>query len=106
MEIKRKYIIDEHNRAVAVQLDIKTFERIEEMLENYGLLRLMQEEDRDGEVLELDQAQASYGVLGKPSESPAIFLTGRAATTGLECVTGEFKRSAGVSDGFAATPRE
>lgn len=35
MEIKRKYIIDERNRAVAVQLDIKTFEKIEETLENY-----------------------------------------------------------------------
>lgn len=65
MEIKRKYIIDERNRAVAVQLDIKTFEKIEETLENYGLMRLMQEEDTDDEVLELDEAQAYYGALGK-----------------------------------------
>ena len=65
MEIKCKYILDERNRAVAVQLDIKTFERIEETLENYGLMRLMQEEDPDDAVLELDQAQAYYEALGK-----------------------------------------
>jgi RelB antitoxin of RelBE toxin-antitoxin system len=65
MEIKRKYIIDERNRTVAVQLDVKTFEKIEETLENYGLMRLMQEEDTDDEGLELDQAQAYYGALGK-----------------------------------------
>ena len=52
MEIKRQYIIDERNRKVAVQLDIETFERIEEALENYGLIQLMQEES-DDELLEL-----------------------------------------------------
>lgn len=65
MEIKRKYIIDERNRAVAVQLDIKTFKRIEETLENYGLMQLMQDDDKDDEVLERGQARAYYGALGK-----------------------------------------
>ncbi|CAN5611829.1 hypothetical protein BH18ACI1_BH18ACI1_24540 [soil metagenome] len=41
MIIKRQYIIDEQNHKIAVQLDIKTFEQIEELLENYALYRLM-----------------------------------------------------------------
>ena len=41
MNIKRQYIVDEQNRRVAVQVDIKTFEQIEEVLENYALSRLM-----------------------------------------------------------------
>ena len=42
MTIKRRYIVDEQNHKVAVQLDIKTFEKIEEMLENYVLVNLME----------------------------------------------------------------
>ncbi len=34
---KRKYIINEHNERVAVQLDIKTFEKIEQALEDFVL---------------------------------------------------------------------
>lgn len=65
MEIERKYIVDERNRKVAVQLDIETFEKIEETLENYGLIQLMQEEEQDDEILELEQAQAYYQTLEK-----------------------------------------
>lgn len=64
MEIKRQYIIDERNRKVAVQLDIETFERIEEALENYGLIQLMQEES-DDELLELESAREYYRKLEK-----------------------------------------
>jgi len=64
MEIKRQYIIDERNRKVAVQLDIETFERIEEALENYGLIQLMQEES-DDELLELESAREYYRTLEK-----------------------------------------
>ncbi len=65
MEIQRKYIVDECNRKVAVQLDIETFEKIEEALENYGLSQLMQVEEPDDELLELEQAQTYYRTLGK-----------------------------------------
>jgi hypothetical protein len=37
LTIKRKYIIDESNEKIAVQLDIKTYERIERLLEDYVL---------------------------------------------------------------------
>lgn len=36
-ELKKAYIVDEENRRVAVQLDIDTFTKIEEILENSRL---------------------------------------------------------------------
>ena len=63
-EIKRTYIIDEENRKLAVQLDIDTFNKIEELLENYALVQLM-EEPTDNEALELDEAKAYYQTLEK-----------------------------------------
>ena len=55
MNIKRQYIVDEQNRRVAVQVDIKTFEQIEEVLENYALSRLMKNTKND-EMLSLREA--------------------------------------------------
>jgi hypothetical protein len=63
MELKRQYVTDEHNQRVAVQLDIETFERLERILEDHGLLRLMLE--NDDEVLELEAAKAYYDALKK-----------------------------------------
>jgi hypothetical protein len=64
MEIKRKYVVDDENRKVAVQLDIETFEKIEEILENHGLVQLMLDEEED-EVLEIQQAKDFYKTLEK-----------------------------------------
>lgn len=64
MQIKRQYIVDESNCKVAVQLDIETFVKIEETLENYGLIRLMEEEEPDDETFNLEQAQSYYRTLG------------------------------------------
>jgi hypothetical protein len=50
MDIKRQYIINEDNQRVAVQMDIETFEKIEEALENYGLYKLMAASDDDAEL--------------------------------------------------------
>jgi hypothetical protein len=60
MQIKRRYIVDESNRKVAVQLDIETFTRIEEVLEDFGLIRLMEDTQDDDETLDLEQAQSFY----------------------------------------------
>jgi len=62
--VKKKYIVDENNNRVAVQLDIDTFNRIEEILENYGLVELMKEEELS-EKLELKEAQEYYNKLSK-----------------------------------------
>lgn len=62
--IKKQYIIDEKNRKVGVQLDLKTFEKIEEIMENYALFRLMSEND-DDEILDLEKAKEYYSTLEK-----------------------------------------
>lgn len=63
-ELKKSYIVDEQNRKVAVQLDIETFNKIEEVLENFALARLM-EENGDEDGLELNAALAYYRSLEK-----------------------------------------
>lgn len=63
-ELKKTYIVDEENRRVAVQLDIETFNRIEEILEDYALARLI-EEHSDEEAFGHEQALAYYQSLEK-----------------------------------------
>lgn len=63
-EIKRKYIVDEKNRKVAVQLDLNTFKKIEEVLENYALVQLIKENE-DDKVLNLKEAKSYYQNLDK-----------------------------------------
>jgi hypothetical protein len=47
LELKRQYIVDEANQKVAVQLDIATFEKIENVLENYSLVQLMKDDESE-----------------------------------------------------------
>lgn len=65
MNIKRQYIVDERNRKIAVQLDIKTFEQIEDLLENYALYRLMEKSDDADDALDLENAKSFYADLIK-----------------------------------------
>lgn len=62
--IKKRYIVDEDNRRVAVQLDLDTYERLEKLLEDHALARLMAEGD-DREALDLEEARAYYEELPK-----------------------------------------
>ena len=55
-EIKKKYIVDNENKKVAVQIDIDTFEQIENILEDHGLFKLIQE-DNEREYLNLTEAK-------------------------------------------------
>jgi hypothetical protein len=64
VEVKKKYIVDENNERVAVQIDIKTFELIEEILENFALVKIM-EENNEEELLESSEARAYYDRLEK-----------------------------------------
>ena len=57
--IPRKYIVDENNQRIAVQLDISTFSHIEELLENYPLADLMKQ-SRAEDALSLSEAKAYY----------------------------------------------
>ncbi len=60
MEIRRQYIVDEQNKRVAVQLDIDTFERIEEILEDRALHQIMRENGDDEKPLDREEAIQAY----------------------------------------------
>lgn len=62
--INRQYVVDEQNTKIAVQIPIETFERIEEILENYALVQLMKENEGE-EILGVNEAKAFYNQLEK-----------------------------------------
>lgn len=47
LDLKEKYIVNKQREPVAVQLDIKTFRKIEETLEDYALTQFMKETETD-----------------------------------------------------------
>ncbi len=62
--IKKKYIVDENNNRIAVQIDIDSYKKLEEVLENYALVQLMNEE-ADSEKFEIREAKEYYKNLPK-----------------------------------------
>jgi acyl CoA:acetate/3-ketoacid CoA transferase alpha subunit len=61
--IKKKYIVDENNNKIAVQIDIAAYEKMEGLLENYALVQLMKEDDSGN--LEIREAKEFYNKLPK-----------------------------------------
>ncbi|GAB4210147.1 MAG: hypothetical protein Fur006_70470 [Coleofasciculaceae cyanobacterium] len=62
--IHKNYVLDENQQPIAVQISIAEFERIEEIIEDLGLAKLMEEaEDEDNERLSKDEALKYYQVL-------------------------------------------
>ena len=62
--INKQYIVDDQNRRIAVQIPIETFEKLEELLENYALVQLMKENESK-EVLGVNEAKTYYDQLEK-----------------------------------------
>lgn len=62
--IRKQYIVDEKNRKIGVQLDIKTFNKIEELLENYALVQLMKENENE-DILDKKESETYYSQLEK-----------------------------------------
>jgi RelB Antitoxin alpha helical domain len=62
LEIPKKYVLDENQQPDAVQIPISVFERIEDILENFGLAKLMGEVE-DDETLSGDAALSYYATL-------------------------------------------
>jgi len=56
LKIHKKILFDENQKPVAVQIPIDEFEKIEEIIEDYGLAKLM-DEVKDDERLGLDEAR-------------------------------------------------
>jgi hypothetical protein len=63
IDIKRQYIIAD-DRKIGVVLDIETFEKIEELLENCGLARYMEEVEEE-ETLSLNEARQYYAQMSE-----------------------------------------
>jgi PHD/YefM family antitoxin component YafN of YafNO toxin-antitoxin module len=64
MQIRKKYVVNERNEPVAVLLDLGTFQRIEQLLEDYFLGQSMKAvEDEPG--LDLQAARKRYARLKK-----------------------------------------
>lgn len=59
LDIKKTYVTDSKKRPVAVQVDIQTFEKMEQLLEDYALGQLIEENDSD-DVLSVAEAKAYY----------------------------------------------
>lgn len=59
LEIHKNYLLDENQQPIAVQIPIAEFEKIEEILEDYGLVQLMHEV-KDEKPLSRDEALKYY----------------------------------------------
>lgn len=62
LEIHKKIVLDEDERPFAVQIPIKEFEQLEEVIENYGLSKLMDEVSEE-EKLSIEDAKICYDSL-------------------------------------------
>ena len=47
LEINKNYLLDSNQKPIAVQIPIAEFEKIEEILEDYGLAKLMDETENE-----------------------------------------------------------
>ncbi len=66
-EIHKKYITDENLNKIAVQIPIEEFEKLEDIIENYGLAKLIEETEND-ETLNKEDALKFYQSLDKNVE--------------------------------------
>ncbi|MCF8083170.1 MAG: hypothetical protein K9M96_08750 [Deltaproteobacteria bacterium] len=68
LKISKSVVYNENQKPIAVQIPIEEFERMEEVIENYGLSRLM-DDVADDEQLSVQDAKAYYRVLKQDVES-------------------------------------
>jgi len=59
LPIKKKYLTDESKSVIAVQLDIDTFRKIEQILEDFALGKIIEEND-EKDNLNQDEALRYY----------------------------------------------
>ena len=58
LETKKGYVVDENQNLIAVQITLDNFNKIEEVIENFGLAKLM--EENDDELLSGKEAYSYY----------------------------------------------
>jgi len=62
LDIKKTYVTDSMKRPIAVQIDIQTFEKMEQLLEDYALAQYINENNPD-DALSVADAKAFYETL-------------------------------------------
>ena len=67
LEFNKKIVLDENQKPIAVQIPIEQFERMEEVIENYGLAKMM-DEVADDEQLSVHEAKHLYRSLKQDVE--------------------------------------
>ena len=60
LEIRKHYVLDENHHPIAVQIAIADFEQIEEILEDFGLVKLMEASALESERLSKADALEYY----------------------------------------------
>ncbi|OIN94917.1 MAG: hypothetical protein AUJ48_04245 [Deltaproteobacteria bacterium CG1_02_45_11] len=68
LELHKNIVLDENQKPIAVQVPIEEFERLEEVIENYGLAKLI-DEVADDEQLSVHEAKSFYRSLKQHVES-------------------------------------
>ncbi|MEE9605911.1 MAG: hypothetical protein V3V70_10135 [Candidatus Scalindua sp.] len=68
LKIHKSIVLDESQKPIAVQIPIKEFERLEEIIENHGLSKLIDEVSHD-ERLSVKDAKKHYQSLKQNVES-------------------------------------
>jgi len=68
LNIQKRFIVDENNNKLAVEIDYNTFQKIEEVLEDYALYHLIQETE-DSESLNPMEAKQYYRQLLDKNEN-------------------------------------
>ena len=59
LKIHKNLVLDENQKPTAVQIPIEDYERLEEIIENYGLAKLMEEVKND-KRLSIEEAKSYY----------------------------------------------
>jgi PHD/YefM family antitoxin component YafN of YafNO toxin-antitoxin module len=67
LELHKKIVLDENQKPIAVQIPIEEFERMEEVIEDYGLAKMM-DEVTDDEQLSVHEAKHLYRSLKQDVE--------------------------------------
>lgn len=62
LDIKKTYVTDSMKRPIAVQIDIQTFEKMEQLLEDYALAQYINENNPE-DTLSVADAKAFYETL-------------------------------------------
>jgi hypothetical protein len=67
LKIRKSFVTDINKNPIAVQIDIRTFEKIEQLLEDYALGQLIEEND-PSEYLSVADAKGYYVDLVRKDE--------------------------------------